>query len=119
MRYLVFASCLFIYSSCQTVKSIKTKEPVAIETYSNTEDSSFTYGKVTHLINTNQCVCITVFNKKSNPSIELILLPKDPLPYNLNKEGTEIKFHYHTLKIKNPEGCLKGMPAVLTEITNR
>ena len=119
MRYLIFASCLFIYSACKTSKPIKTTEPVVVETAAVIEDPSFTYGKVTHLINANPCTSIVVLNKETNSSNELILLPKDPLPEDLNKEGTELKFHYRPLKIKNPEGCLKGMPVALTEVTKR
>jgi hypothetical protein len=108
-----------MYSACQTAKPVKTKEPIVIETTSTTEDPSFTYGKVTHLVNANQCTSIIVINKDAGNNNELILLPKDPLPADLNKEGIELKFHYRPLKIKNPEGCLKGIPAALTEITKR
>lgn len=119
MRFLFFVSCVFMYSSCKTAKPVKIKEPIAIETASTKEDLSFTYGKVTHLINTNSCTSIIVFNKDAGSTNELVLLPKDPLPDDLNKEGTELKFHYRPLKIKNPEGCLKGMPVALTEVSKR
>ena len=119
MRYLFFLPYLFIYSACQTAKPIQTKEPIASETTAAAEDPTFTYGKVTHLINTQTCTCIIVFNKEASSTDELVLLPKDPLPDDLNKEGTELKFHYRPLKIKNPEGCLKGIPVSLTEVTKR
>jgi hypothetical protein len=119
MRYFFFVSYLFTFIACQTSKPVKTKEPIAIETASTPEDPSFTYGKVTHLINANPCASIIVINKDTGSNNELILLPKDPLSEDLNKEGTEIKFHYRPLKIKNPEGCLKGMPVALTEVTKR
>lgn len=119
MRYLFFLPYLFIYSACQTAKPVKTKDPIAIETASATDDPSFTYGKVTRLINANPCTSIIVLNKDVSSTNELILLPKDPLPEELNKEGAEIKFHYRPLKIKNPEGCLKGIPAAITEVSRR
>lgn len=118
MRYLFFLSCIVVYSACQTSKPIKTKEPIAVGTTA-VENLTFTYGKVTHLINTNQCTSIIVINKDAGSNNELILLPKDLLPEDLSKEGTELKFHYRPLKIKNPEGCLKGIPAALTEVTKR
>jgi len=119
MRYLFFLSSFFIYGACQTSKPVKSKEPATVETVSVIEDPAFTYGKVTHLINANQCTSIIVLNKDARSNNELILLPKDPLSAELNKEGTELKFHYRPLKIKNPEGCLKGMPVALTEVTKR
>lgn len=118
MRYLFFLSSFFIFGACQTAKPIKTKEPIAVET-TTLEDPTFTYGKVTHLINTNQCTSIIVINIDAGSNNELILLPKDLLPEDLSKEGTELKFHYRPLKMKNPEGCLKGIPAALTEVTKR
>jgi len=71
-------------------------------------------GKVSHMFRKNGCSTVIVMKDEVGEE-ELVLIPKDPLKKELDKDGQIIYFNYHPLKMPNPPGCVKGMPAEITD----
>lgn len=72
-----------------------------------------TTGKVSHMYKDKGCNTVVIVSE------ELVLIPKDPLPKELDVDGLEIKFNYHSLKMPQPAGCEKGIPAELSDISKK
>lgn len=75
-----------------------------------------TTGKVSHMYKDKGCSTVIFV---SGADAELVLIPKDALPADLDVDGMEIKFNYRTLKMPQPQGCEKGIPAELTDISKK
>ena len=73
-----------------------------------------TTGKVSHMYKATGCETVVIVKEGEN---ELTLIPKDKLAKQFDVDGLEIKFNYRTLKMPNPAGCAKGIPAELTDIS--
>ena len=74
-----------------------------------------TRGKISHMFRKSGCA--TVITVKGNSGEEeLVLIPKDVLKKEIDMDGMIIYFNYHLLKMPNPPGCVKGMPAEITDV---
>lgn len=72
-------------------------------------------GKVSHQYQAMGCETVIIIENEENP---IILIPKSKLnEYDI--DGLEICFSYRALRMPNPTGCMKGMPAEITEIVKR
>jgi hypothetical protein len=78
-------------------------------------DSSKTTGKVSHAYKKSGCSTVIVVD--SQPC--LILIPKAKLPKALDKDGMLISFNYRKLKMPNPKGCVKGIPAEISNASKK
>ncbi|HET7817782.1 MAG TPA: hypothetical protein VFL70_00595 [Bacteroidia bacterium] len=118
MRNIFFSAivaCLMI-GSCNTSKNTGISE-------TNTDDKetshpSKTTGRVSHQFRATGCATIIIVKTKdtANP---IILIPRDPLPHELDVNGLEISFNYHTLRIPQPPGCDKGIPANISDLKKK
>lgn len=103
----------------KTVASeVKSKEqnqalPEAVATAEQNKTEARIIGKVSHQYRQSGCSTVVVV---TNEAYKIILIPKDKLPVDLDVDGQEISFYYRTLKMPQPAGCVKGMPAVFREI---
>ena len=99
--------------ACKTKKA--TSESSSTEMKQTTEQSApKTIGKVSHQYRATGCATVVIIKTADNT---ITLIPKDKLPDNLDVDGLEISFEYHTLKMHNPVGCNVGIPAALTNIS--
>ena len=90
--------------------------------YKNTKQNSEqdqandkTSGVISHKYISSGCGSVIFVCKASEDT--LVLIPKDPLPKEFDKDGKKIWFQYHLLKMPNPVGCLKGLPAEISDIS--
>ncbi len=77
-----------------------------------------TIGKVSHQYKKGGCASVIVIQNLP-PEEPIVLIPKTPLPKKLDKEGMEIRFNYRKLRMPNPKGCEKGIPAELSDIQKK
>ncbi len=75
-------------------------------------------GKVSHKFKSSGCATVIILFKTGSEK-PLILIPFGKLDDSFDKDGMEIYFDYHPLKVKNPEGCAEGMPAEITNISKK
>lgn len=108
--HLVFLFCcivLFTIYGCRAGKS----KSVADSLSTNTDLK--TSGVVATKIGENECYPVI---RVSNKSENIILIPIPPLDSIYNKDGLKISFDYKLLRIKNPDGCVEGIPAEIYNI---
>lgn len=121
----LFALLSFSSESCkntkETVASSGTKqeatikkEEVAVDPKSIDDANDFTRGKVSLELKKDGCNALVIAQTPEGE--EIILIPKTPLGV-FEQEGKKIKFHYRVLRMPQPPGCSKGIPAELSEIT--
>ena len=79
------------------------------------ETSPKTVGKVSHQFKKTGCSTVIII-KNTAPMEDVILIPKTALPKKWDKDGLEISFLYKPLRMPNPKGCEKGIPAELSNI---
>jgi hypothetical protein len=100
--------------------SCKTKPQTQTQLTDNTSGASKTavktVGKVSHEYRATGCNTVVIV-KKDETTDPLILIPISALPDKFDKDGLTIYFNYSLSKIKNPEGCSHGIPAVLADIS--
>lgn len=89
------------------VSSPKDEQPVV---------ASKTSGMVSHQFRVTGCATVIVVAGTTPP---LILIPKNKLPDNMDVDGLEISFNYRKLKMPQPVGCSKGIPAELNDIKKK
>ena len=116
MKYIIilFSTLILFLFSC------KTKQPVE-QNNQTTEIKSAetrTLGKVSHEYRATGCNTVVVVTN-NNTEKPLILIPVDALSKELDKDGLQIYFEYKLLKMRNPPGCSKGIPATLLNITKK
>jgi hypothetical protein len=75
-----------------------------------------TIGKVSHKFRATGCATVIIVDQDGN---ELVLIPKDKLVNDLDVDGLQINFNYRTLKMPQPAGCSKGIPAEITDISKK
>ncbi len=92
----------------QPIKEVKMQAPV----------DNKTLGKVSFQNKATGCSAVIIV-KTEDASKPLILIPKDALPTEFDKDGIEIYFDYRLLKMPNPKGCNEGIPAELTNISKK
>ncbi len=111
--------------ACKNSKSTSTSAPhkeVAVENVEETvidpramdDANDFTRGKVSLELKKNGCVALVIAQTEDGE--EIILIPKSPLG-SFEAEGKKIKFHYRLLRMPQPAGCTKGIPAELSDVT--
>lgn len=74
-----------------------------------------TCGMVSHQYRSGGCPTVIIINKTGEEPI--VLIPKDPLPAGIDKDNTLIRFDQTTLRMPNPAGCVKGIPALISNIS--
>ena len=103
------------------VYSCKTKKPSTQQNSQSTEQTPVkpkTLGKVSHQYRVTGCNTVVIVNAENNEN-PLVLIPKDTLAKEFDKDGLEIYFEYRLLKIKNPAGCSHGIPALISNISKK
>jgi len=108
----VFIVVLSINLACKTQDEIKNDKSVDIVVNAGT-----TLGQVSHQYRETGCATVVIIHKEGQKDITLI--PIETLPEKYDKDKLEIYFNYHTLKVKNPDGCNVGIPAILTDISKK
>lgn len=74
-----------------------------------------TTGVVSHQYRSGGCPTVIVVNREEGET--MVLIPKDPIPSEFDNDNTVIRFDYSTLRMPNPAGCVKGIPAALSNIS--
>jgi ABC-type enterochelin transport system substrate-binding protein len=117
---IIIAVLALLMVSCKTKQQKQTTSvtPV-VATDASTGSSNIvakTKGKVSHEYRPQGCntVVVLITDGSAEP---LTLIPVKTLPAEFDKDGLTIYFNYLPSKMKNPEGCNVGIPAVLSEIS--
>ena len=109
----ILVLCLLIFTfSCKT-KQVAQQNTQTTDV--KTSDPK-TLGKVSHEFKATGCGTVVIIKDKE---VQTILIPKDALPEEYDKDGLQIYFEYKLLKMRNPPGCNKGIPAALTNISKK
>ncbi len=96
--------------------SCKTSEKQAkTENSANVSTAKF-QGIVSHKYQKEGCKTIIVVGNIKE-SKQLILIPVKGFDEKFDKDNLKIKFDYLPLRIKNPEGCNLGIPAIISNIS--
>jgi hypothetical protein len=114
---LICCSLLLLTVSACKSKPATTTSPASATTAASATpaDKPKTTGKVSHAYSSCGTVIIVPDANGGDP---MILIPNDPLGI-LDVEGLELSFHYRPLKKRNPDGCMKGFPASLSDISKK
>ena len=120
MKYYILAIAISfsIVAGCKSKKSANTAGTGTNTIIEPTAAPAKTTGKVSHQFRSTGCATVIVVNQEGQKE-SLILIPKDMLPSAFDVDGTEIHFNYHTLRMPQPKGCDKGIPAEITDITKK
>lgn len=86
------------------------------ESTTPTASSAKTIGKVSHQYRADGCSTVVIVIKGETA---ITLIPIEKLPEAFDVDGLEISFTYHTLKIQQPKGCTKGIPASFKDIAKK
>ena len=113
---LIIAIIFSIAIGCKSKKS--TNAVPANTATEQTPKPAKTLGKVSHQFRATGCATVIVVTRTGQEE-PLILIPKDSLPSELDVDGKEIYFNYRTLKIHQPQGCSKGIPAEVTGVERK
>lgn len=96
----------------------KPKSVVNNDNSSQNNSSSKSTGVVSYQYRSGGCSTVVVVDADKQHD-QIILIPKDPLPSQCDKDGAKIAFNYRTLKMPNPKGCLIGIPAELSNVSKK
>ncbi|MES2286508.1 MAG: hypothetical protein V4547_12540 [Bacteroidota bacterium] len=107
-----FITCFFVLVSCHS----KQKNIVSTLHIEQTAVTPKTIGKVSHEYRSTGCSTVIIIADDINSTI---LIPKNKLAENIDVDGLEITFYYRKLRMPQPVGCTKGIPAELTDITKK
>lgn len=97
------------FSSCKTCRNAGDND--------NNCTKGATIGTVSHQYREGGCATVIIVSQPEGDS--MVLIPKDPLPEKLDKDGLVILFDYRVLKMPNPEGCNVGIPAEIINISKQ
>lgn len=103
---ILLAAALFFIVSCNTSKQSTDRESADPETT----------GRVSHQFRASGCATVIVV-ESANPDDALILIPSENLPVKFDIDGMLLTFNFHTLRMHNPEGCMQGIPAEISDIS--
>lgn len=114
MKKLVFLliAMALLLPSCKTTE----KEPAKKPDHIDAEANPTVWGVVSHKFRAEGCPTVIVVSTVMQEE-PLLLIPKDKLPAELDKEGVGIQFEFRLLRMPNPEGCTVGNVAEITNIT--
>ena len=119
---IIIAVITVLMFSCKTKHQTPTTTQVQSETVDawagSTTKNPKTHGKVSHEYRATGCKTVLVV-KTDDAANPLVLIPISPLPAEFDKDGVTLYFNYRLSRMKNPEGCTKGIPAEVTEISLR
>lgn len=110
-QFTVFTIVLFVFMNQLACKS---KKDTASKT-NETEQATNTVkgeGKVTHQFKSTGCGPVIICKKENDT---LYLIPVNPLD-KFDVDGLEIVFNYRIVRVHNPKGCHKGIPAQVSNI---
>ena|ERR1035437_1389593 len=110
--FFILAISTLMIGACKA----KQKSVVSPPTTEQTSPKPKTIGTVSHKYRATGCATVIVIDGAANP---LTLIPKDKLPDNIDVDGLEISFTYHTLRMPQPAGCSDGIPALIKDITKK
>lgn len=121
-KYLIIPLiCMVVATACKSKKSANSTaatestttltEPAAIQAV-----AGGTMGTVSHKYKSTGCSTVILVKQEDG---ELTLIPKDKIAKEFDVDGTVIMFNYHTLKMPQPEGCMTGIPAEITDISKK
>jgi hypothetical protein len=120
--FLIISCIIFLSIACNHPKETTTISPSfngdSVATSKTSKPSQLTpktKGKVSHQFASKGCATVIVVNSENGE--EQILIPRTPLEKQFDKEGLEIFFNYHPLKMRQPPGCEKGIPAEITDVS--
>ncbi|HLG36421.1 MAG TPA: hypothetical protein VI757_16200 [Bacteroidia bacterium] len=99
----------------EEIINTKTDTPVQAVQKAEKKRAGNTRGKISHLFRKSGCATVIIVQGNEGDA-ELVLIPKDALKKELDTDGQMIYFNYHPLKMPNPPGCVKGMPAEITDM---
>ncbi len=80
-----------------------------------TDRTDRTAGKVSHQYRSSGCPTVIIVSGE-NP---MVLIPKDNLGSQFDVDGLEVLFHYHPLRMPQPQGCATGIPAEITDVAKK
>ena len=102
----VVAASLILLMSCHTPKQTNN---------SNSSGEPLTHGVISQQYHSTGCSSVILVDSESEGNV-LTLIPKNPIPSKIDKEGTKVTFRYRLLRMPNPEGCPTGIPAEISEL---
>lgn len=106
--------------SCKTKHQTQTTTQIQTQTLDEssgpTNKAPKTKGNVSHEYRATGCNTVLVV-KTDDAANPLVLIPISPLPAEFDKDGIDLYFNYRLSRMKNPEGCAKGIPAEVTDIS--
>jgi hypothetical protein len=105
---MYFTFIILIVLSCkpkeQTVATTTNETPIV---------ASKTLGKVSHQFHAKSCSTVIIVLKDSK---EMMLEPVSKLEKDIDIDGLTIKFNYRPSRKAQTQGCVNGMPAMISEI---
>ncbi len=113
---LIISITVFACKPKQEVVSTSKAEPAPAAKTEETNAAPKTVGKISHRYRAEGCA--TVIIVPGGPEM-LTLIPRSKLPANVDVDGLEVVFYYRTLRMPQPAGCTKGIPAEIKDITKR
>ena len=105
--FIVFA---VFFTSCKAKETSTQHTENGVQIY----QPALSSGNVSHKYRETGCKTVIIVSSTDEP---LVLIPSQDLPDKFDKDGLEILFNYRPLRIKNPAGCLVGIPAELSDIS--
>ncbi len=112
----IILSVIILFSySCKT----HNKTQQTNQTTTNTSvDIGKNMGTVSHQYQSTGCNTVIIV-KTEGGTTPLILIPKDALSADFDKDGLQIYFDYRPLKMPQPKGCAQGIPAEISNISKK
>jgi hypothetical protein len=83
----------------------------------NAEIENKTLGKISHQYRVGGCA--SVIEVKLEGDEVQTLIPKDKLAKEIDVDGKEIYFNFLVLRMPQPQGCMVGQPAIITDIVEK
>jgi hypothetical protein len=106
---------LLLLLSAATVSCKSKKDTASTASLTQPAVTGETVGKVSHQYRSGGCPTVIIVAQEG--AEEMVLIPKDKLAKAFDKDGMEIRFNYHTLRMPQPAGCTKGIPAEITDVS--
>ena len=110
-RFLSFTiAFVIVFTAC------KSKQVTSVPN-DQANNGSGTIGTVSHQFRASGCTTV-ILVYSANKEDTLILIPRLELnKYDVN--GLKISFNYRKLRMPNPVGCTKGIPAEISNIKKK